>query len=509
VSVNRSGLFFGALAGNNGLKSGAQTVAVAFANGGSTWTATTSASWLEITSGSGAGGGAFSVAVRNGNYPLGPPMTASITITAVNVPNSPITLPVTLTRHASGGNPFGLIDTPVNNTTGITGAIAVTGWALDDIGVREVTLWRDPVAGETSSAANGKIFIGRAAPVDGARPDVDGSYSQPFDYQAGWGYMLLTNMLPSQGNGTFVLHVYAQDVEGRTVQLGSRTITCDNAHATRPFGAIDTPDQGGTVNGAGYTNFGWALTPQPNMIPADGSTIVVFIDGVPVGRPTYNQPRADIAALFPGRANSDGAIGFFQFDTTQLSNGVHTIAWSVTDNNGNSEGIGSRYFTVLNGATSSAITVETNSSIQASLGLGPEVRQASGSGEATGQAAAALDSTPVSETPVYMRRGFSPSAPLDIVDGRGVATINATEMDRFQLTLGSPVTGDGDRYEGYVVANGRLQPLPSGAFLDRKTGEFFWQPGVGFIGTYRMVFVRIADGARERIPVTVVIQQKQ
>jgi hypothetical protein len=76
-------------------------------------------------------------------------------------------------------------------------------------------------------------------------------------------------------------------------------------------------------------------------------------------------------------------------------------------------------------------------------------------------------------------------------------------MKRFELTLGSPVSGGDGRYEGYVVANGRLQALPVGAFLDRKTGEFFWQPGVGFVGTYRMVFVRISGETREKIPVEV------
>jgi hypothetical protein len=35
-------------------------------------------------------------------------------------------------------------------------------------------------------------------------------------------------------------------------------------------------------------------------------------------------------------------------DTTTLANGVHTIVWGVVDNNGNAEGLGSRYFWVLN-----------------------------------------------------------------------------------------------------------------------------------------------------------------
>ena len=79
--------------------------------------------------------------------------------------------------------------------------------------------------GEPVSSANGKVFIGNAVQVDGARPDVDATCAAPFDYQAGWGYLLLTNMLPNQGNGTFTLYAYATDVEGHTMLLGSRTIT--------------------------------------------------------------------------------------------------------------------------------------------------------------------------------------------------------------------------------------------------------------------------------------------
>ena len=47
------------------------------------------------------------------------------------------------------------------------------------------------------------------------------------------------------------------------------------------------------------------------------------------------------------------------------------------------------------------------------------------------------------------------------------------------------------------------QVLPAGALLDRRTGEFFWQPGVGFAGVYDLIFVRISGDTRERIPVKV------
>ena len=55
-------------------------------------------------------------------------------------------------------------------------------------------------------------------------------------------------------------------------------------------------------------------------------------------------------ALFPGLNNTNGAIGFRVLDTTTLTNGTHTIVWVVTDNQGATEGIGSRFFTVSNGA---------------------------------------------------------------------------------------------------------------------------------------------------------------
>ena len=47
------------------------------------------------------------------------------------------------------------------------------------------------------------------------------------------------------------------------------------------------------------------------------------------GHPVYNNNRSDIATLFPGYANSNGAIGYYMLNTTSLANGTHTIAWTV------------------------------------------------------------------------------------------------------------------------------------------------------------------------------------
>ena len=41
-------------------------------------------------------------------------------------------------------------------------------------------------------------------------------------------------------------------------------------------------------------------------------------------------------------------------------------------------------------------------------------------------------------------------------------------------------------------AGDALNPLPVGSRLDSRTGRFTWSPGVGFVGTYDLVFVRSA-----------------
>ena len=122
-----------------------------------------------------------------------------------------------------------------------------------------------------------------------------------------------------------------------------------NASATQPFGTIDAPAQGETIAGQNYLNWGWALTPQPAMIPTDGSSIQVIVDGAPVGNPTYNLFRPDVLHL-SGLANTSGPVGYRALDTTALAEGLHTVSWTVTDSLGATSGLGSRYFTVANAA---------------------------------------------------------------------------------------------------------------------------------------------------------------
>ena len=252
-------------------------------------------------------------------------VAGAITIALSGAGNTAAPITATLVTMPTGtsANPVGVIDTPANNTTGVTGAIPVTGWAVDDVDVSNVFVCRAAVAGE-GAVADGhcgglaQIYLGEAVFIEDARPDIQAAYpAMPRNYRGGWGFMLLTNMLPNQGNGPYTLFAHAVDREGHSFPLGSKNITCANASGTLPFGTIDTPGQGETVAGTAFVNFGWALTQAGKFIPFDGSTITVFVDGAPLGTASYNHYRSDIAGFFPGLANTGGAVGFRTIDTTR------------------------------------------------------------------------------------------------------------------------------------------------------------------------------------------------
>jgi hypothetical protein len=323
-------------------RSPAQTVRVTgFTGETPRWSIASAPDYLDVVPG--ADGRSFTVTLKAGAYAAGV-TSGSIVIAPADEGYGPATVTVTRTIKAAHETtaPAGSVDTPAEDAV-VSGELPVTGWAVDDLGLSRVSVFRLPVAGEASP-----VFVGDATFVPGARPDVMAAFpGRPLNDQAGWGYMLLTNMLPNGGNGVFTLSILASDVDGHSVTIAQRRIICRNSEATRPFGSVDTPGQGATVSGT-IVNFGWALTPQPNIIEVSGSSIDVLIDGVVVGHPTYGLARSDVDTLFPGYRNSGGAVGYYVIDTTRLANGIHSIAWIVRDSGGGIQGIGSRFFTVAN-----------------------------------------------------------------------------------------------------------------------------------------------------------------
>jgi hypothetical protein len=508
-AMDRGRLNYGAVRSGttSTLMTPAQTLIVNQISGSpAAWTATTNQSWLRVSPSSGTGTGQLTVSVVPGSTNVGTyDGTVSLrptgTTTVLNVA-------VRMRIYLSGTTALsgGFFDTPTDGIVNVAGSLPVTGWAVDDVGVARVEIYRDPVAGET-----GQPFIGTATFISGSRPDVEANYSEyPLAYRAGWGYMVLTNMMPDQntgrstgGNGPFRLHAYAVDIEGRARYLGSKRISVNNAAAVKPFGAIDTPTQGGTASGSSYAVFGWALSPR-GTIPTNGSTISVFVDGVNRGRPTYNNFRSDIASLFPGYANSNGAVGYFMLNTTGLTNGLHTISWTVTDNLGNTEGIGSRYFNVMNGGVGALTSAIQSSTIASS---------ATSQGEAIGQSAEAVAAeVPPDYSIVEVTKAAAEDQTPQLVfpEWSGEIVLETKETEAVEVRLANQFTDNlGGTYEGYVVIAGDMRPLPIGSFLDTNRGVFKWQPGPGFVGNYELVFLRsIPGGFKTRVPVRLRIAPK-
>jgi hypothetical protein len=160
----------------------------------------------------------------------------------------------------------------------------------------------------------------------------------------------------------------------------------------------------------------------------------------------------------------NSALGVFIFGPTKLTNGVHTLAWGVTDDHGGTAGIGSRYFNVTTGR--SAMRVPS----QAVVARGDIVRT-------------------VVNAPLQGRRGFDLKQPFETLtpDARGRITLSGSLMDRFEVHTASTT--------GYLRTASGLGALPIGSHL-ATDGTFTWQPGVAFIGSYDFVF-ETADGLRE------------
>ncbi|HEY3442610.1 MAG TPA: peptidoglycan DD-metalloendopeptidase family protein [Paludibaculum sp.] len=472
-SLSPAALNFAAPVGSAALTA-PQVITVTGSGGINTWTATSDKPWLRVTPIPGQRNGRFAVSIlRSALPPLGI-YTGTVTITAGAAYAGSLALPCTLSMKPFTSAPFGTLETPADGATGLAGSVAVTGWALDDIGVSKVTIWRDPVGSE-GVYPNGLVYIGDATFVSGARPDVEASQpGLPAAYRAGWGYLLLTNALPGPpgkgGNGAFKVHAFAVDEEGNQTKLGARTLTVDNKSSVRPFGSVDSPAPGETISGASFPNSGWALTPQPSLIPADGSTIWVNIDGVNVAHPQYGGARGDVASIFPGFTNSLTSAGVYTLDTTKYANGTHTIAWVVVDNLNHADGIGSRFFEIQN-----APTAATGSMAAAPL-LAPLSRAARPRRAAASDAAYPL-----------FRAGYNPGAALAPIRLAGDGLYEAVALNEMGLLEIQLPAGAG--WQAALRFGDERREVPTGSTFDAESGSFYWQPGPGFWGRFELEFL--------------------
>jgi phosphodiesterase/alkaline phosphatase D-like protein len=483
LATNRDHFIFKAWPlGNNGFLVTTPQLMVVRTNGNKNleWEITSDVDWLAVSPDSGKGDRYVEIVANPDNKAAGS-YSATLSITGSDNANvgTTVNVQMSISKDNSSEPPFGLFDSPADGSI-VINDLPLSGWVIDDIAVADVKIYRAPLDHEGSDL----IYLGNAILMDGARPQLEASYPEfPMNYQSGWGFLLKTITLPNNGNGTYMLIAKATDIEGNTVTLGSKTITADNVNNIKPFGGIDKVEMA-DAEGGNLVSSGWALTPKPNTIPKDGSTITLYLDGVVQGSAVYNQFRKDVATSFPAYNYNAGAT--FSIDTTLLGVGHHTIVWSVQDSAGNIDTVGSENF-IIEESENISLTIPDGMTFKSLKDLELNV--------------------PASFAQPVVKKGFGSESEISIVtmDEIGIGIVNLEEMEAVELKLSENITAA----MGYMVSGDGLRDLPIGTNLDRVSGTFSWVPVAGHFGEYLMVFITAdSDGQLSKTKVRITIEAK-
>ena len=175
---NRSTLNFGVVAQT--IKTPPQVLQLSVLNapaGQPCWTASSDLPFLVVSPASGCGGASLTVSLVNQNYPWIGDYAGSIRITSPDAINSPQFVNAYVRIKSQSTPPSGAVDTPANGAV-VSGSIAVTGWAIDDIGVARVTICRSPVSGEAVPAQRFLCGAIRSTSVTRCRSTMPGPTSR-------------------------------------------------------------------------------------------------------------------------------------------------------------------------------------------------------------------------------------------------------------------------------------------------------------------------------------------
>ncbi len=254
--------------------------------------------------------------------------------------------------------PFGKIEFPNQNAemrgrcaldSGPRRLYAVTGWALDsgvqvdDTGIGYVELLLDrAVLYNTQSDCFYQTATGGLTECYGVRRlDIENQFpGLPNSPHAGWRFVLDIGQLMAfgYGPGAHTLTVRAGDLFGQVVNIAEMPVnfSCDEDLGNEnSFGLIGYPTKGLTYAGTVEAR-GWALDWEGI------DTIQVYVDGAFQGHAIRGISSPGVNVQYPGYPESTIANWSFSLDTTQFSNGRHSINVVVIDDHGVSILIGER-----------------------------------------------------------------------------------------------------------------------------------------------------------------------
>ena len=206
------------------------------------------------------------------------------------------------------------LDTPSNNSVVTDGNLKIRGWALDEVGVKEVRVYID-------NKDYGTVTYGTT------RTDVNNVYpGYSSGNNAGFDGVIDVSSLTS-GNKNVVVKITSNDGTSKNIE---RTITIQKLQSRS---SLDEPTNNSIAGSTTLKVRGWAL---------DSSGIKevrVYIDGKDLGTVTYGTIRTDVNKAYPGYSSGDNA-GFEGFvDISSISTGSKKLSVKITANDGTTQTI--------------------------------------------------------------------------------------------------------------------------------------------------------------------------
>jgi len=199
--------------------------------------------------------------------------------------------------------------------------------------------------------------------------------------------------------------------------------------------------------------------------------------------------------FFPGYNNTSGAVGYFILDTTTYEDGVHTIQWTAKDGAGNIDGIGSRFFSIKNtesGLQSRKQRYEKETSLS-----GNKRRHAAGLLHENDD----VEGFPVDDrSPVSVKKGFNTNKEPKLLypDNNGNIVVQVRELEPLEIHLPERGNSTWNIYKPLI-----------GSTMDTEKGIYYWSPGPGFVGAYRLIFVNTdIFGKETRKDITLIVNPK-
>ncbi len=260
--------------------------------------------------------------------------------------------------------PFGKIDFPNPNAEmrgrcvideGLRRYSIVSGWALDsgvqadDTGIGYVELLIDRAElSNTQSDCTFDANLGGLTDCYGVRRlDIENQFpGLPNSPHAGWRFALDIGQLIHDGyrRGAHTITIRSGDLFGQVVNIAEMPVnfSCDSDLANEnSFGLIGYPTKALTYAGTVEAR-GWALDFEGVF------SVQVLVDGVFQGLATTGIPSPNVHSNYPSYLDSSFANWSFLLDTTQFSNGRHSLNVVVVDDRLQTTLIGERDFQIGN-----------------------------------------------------------------------------------------------------------------------------------------------------------------